>query len=388
MHRKFFILAAFIMLLILGTSFYYVGRKIFRWLRLVIPAIHIQIFIGICVFFVLTIVFSFLPFDINVKKILVWFAWFLIGFFVYTLLFFILSDIVLLVGRIIKSIPTPMPQIFIVIAGWIVLAVAMGMVSYCVYHASKIKHASYTVQIEKETSLKSLNIVLVSDIHLGYINDDKWLAKIVDKINKLEPDIVCIAGDIFNDNFTALPNPEKAVYSLQSIKSKYGVFACVGNHDGGKTFDDMLRFLEQGNVRTLLDEYFVVEDKFIVVGRRDSRPIGGQGEARKEITHVIEGMNENLPVIVLDHNPANIKEYGRGIDLILSGHTHRGQMFPANIITNLMYDVDYGHYQKSKDSPQVVVTSGVGVWGPPFRIGTNNEAVSILAEFKDKNEKR
>jgi len=382
MHRKFIILAAFIMLSILGTSFYYVGRKIFRWLRLIVPGSHVQIFTGICIFFVLTVVLSFLPFDMGVKKILVWFAWLLIGLFVYSLLFFILSDIVLLIGRIIRIIPTPAPRNIIIAAGWIVLVGAAGMVSYGAYHARQIKQASYTVQIEKETSLKNLNIVLIADLHLGYLNDEKRLAKIVDKINALDPDIVCIAGDVFNDNFTALPNPAQAARSLQSIKSTYGVYACVGNHDGGKTFDEMLRFLEQGNVRALLDEYVVVEDKFIIIGRKDSSPIGKQGEARKDIKYVVEGMNENLPVIVLDHNPANIKEYGQGIDLILSGHTHRGQMFPANIITHLMYDVHYGHYQKNKDGPHVVVTSGAGVWGPPLRIGTNNEVAVILAEFK------
>jgi len=382
MNRRFVILAALIMLSILGTSFYYTGRKLFRWLQLVVQGSHVQIFTGICIFFVLNIVFSFMPFDMGVKKILVWFAWFLIGLFVYTLLFFIISDIVLLTGRIIKAIPAHARQSFIIAAGWIVLLGAAGMAFYGVYHAGKIKQASYTVQIEKETSLKNLNIVLVSDLHLGYLNDEKWLAKIVDRINTLEPDIVLIAGDIFNDNFNALPNPAQAAQSLQNIKSKYGVYACVGNHDGGETFNEMLRFLEQGNVRTLLDEYAVVEDKFIIAGRKDSSPIGNQGEARKEINYIIEGMNKNMPIIVLDHNPANIKEYGNEIDLIFAGHTHKGQMFPANIITRLIFTVDYGHYQKDKNTPHVVVTSGAGVWGPPFRIGTNNEIARILAEFK------
>jgi len=381
MHRKFFILAAFIMLSILGTSFYYVGRKIFRWLRLVIPGSHVQIFAGICVFFTLSIVLGFLPFNVGVKKIMVWFGFFLIGLFVYFLLFFILSDIVLLAGKILRLIPSPAPQNFIIIAGWIALAGVSGMASYGINHASQIKQASYTVQIEKESSLKNLNIVLIADLHLGYLNDERRLAKIVDKINALEPDIVCIAGDVFNDNFTALPNPAQAARSLQSIKSKYGVYACMGNHDGGKTFDEMLRFLEQSNVRALLDEYTVVEDKFIIVGRKDSSPIGKQGEARKEINHVTEGMNKNMPVIVLDHNPANIKEYGKDFDLILSGHTHKGQMFPANFITHLIFDVDYGYYQKDKDSPHVVVTSGAGVWGPPLRIATNNEIAHIMVEF-------
>lgn len=87
-----------------------------------------------------------------------------------------------------------------------------------------------------------------------------------------------------------------------------------------------------------------------------------------------------MPVIVMDHQPANMIEYGNEVDLILSGHTHQGQIFPANLITNAMFTVDYGYYQKDKDSPQVIVTSGVGTWGPPLRIGTNSEIVQITIE--------
>jgi len=372
------------MLSILGLSFYYVGRKIFRWLRLVVPGSHVPIFIGICIFFVLSIALGFVPFNINARKILIWFAWFLIGLFVYFLLFFALSDIFMLIAKLLRFIPSPAPQRIIIIAGWIVFVCTAVMTFHGVIHARQIKHADYTVKIEKESALKNLNIVLISDLHLGYLNDDKWLAKIVDKVNSLEPDIVCIAGDVFNDNLKALPNPAQAGRSLKSIKSTYGVYACMGNHDGGNSFDEMLRFLEQNNVRTLLDEQVIIEDKFIIIGRRDSSPIGNQGEARKKWQNTyIPEENKNLPVIVLDHNPANIKEYGNEVDLIFSGHTHKGQMFPGNIVTNLIFDVDYGHYQKNKDegSPHVVVTSGIGVWGPPLRIATNSEIARILVEF-------
>ena len=75
---------------------------------------------------------------------------------------------------------------------------------------------------------------------------------------------------------------------------------------------------------------------------------------------------------------ANIGEYGGEVDLILAGHTHRGQVFPANLITKSIFTVDYGHYQKDPGSPHVVVTSGVGTWGMPTRIGTNNEITTIL----------
>jgi len=376
------IIAACIMLTTLGIELFYVGRKLSRWLCLILPNTNPKLFIILPAVIVLSFVLAFLPIGFSIKKALIWVNWFIMGLFIYFLIFFLLSDVVLLFGKLTKLIPSPTPQSFIFTVGWIVLALVAGMTTYGTFNGRQIKQASYAVQIEKETSLKKLKIILIADTHLGYQNDEKWLAKIVDKINILEPDIVVMAGDVFNDNFRALSNPDDAVRSLQSIKSNYGVFACWGNHDGGKSLDDMFHFLERGNVKMLQDEFFVVEDKFIIIGRKDSSPIGNQGEPRKKLLHVFEGINANLPIIVLDHNPANIKEYGNEIDLILSGHTHRGQMFPANFITNLIYTVDYGHYQKDTNSPHVIVTSGVGVWGPPLRIATNNEIVNILAEFR------
>jgi len=376
------IIAAIIMLSILGTGVFYVGRKLFRWLCLVLPGANHRLFIIIPAIIVLSFVVAFLPLGVNVKKYLVWFNWLLVGLFLYLLMFFVLSDIVLLIGKLLRVIPAPAPQTYVITVGWAVLAAVTGLAAYGAYNGRQIKQVSYAVQIEKETSLENLNIALISDTHLGYLNDEKWLKKIIDGINALEPDVVIIAGDVFNDNYKTLQNPDEAIPSLQSIKSKYGVYACFGNHDGGDTYDEMLNFLEKGNVIVLQDEYMVVENKFIIAGRKDSSPIGAQGEPRKEFSYVSEGIDGSLPIIVIDHNPANIQEYGNEIDLILCGHTHRGQMFPGSLFTNRMFIVDYGHYQKDANSPYVIVTSGVGVWGPPFRIGTNCEIVIVLVRFE------
>ena len=84
-----------------------------------------------------------------------------------------------------------------------------------------------------------------------------------------------------------------------------------------------------------------------------------------------------MPVVVMDHNPARIHEYTRDVDLILCGHTHQGQVFPGSLITDRMYAVDYGWYRETPESPQVIVTSGIGTWGLPMRVGTGCEIVSI-----------
>ena len=140
----------------------------------------------------------------------------------------------------------------------------------------------------------------------------------------------------------------------------------------------MISLLEQSNITLLNDEYVTIDNRLILIGRLDPFPIGGFGDMqRKDIKEIFTMIDTNLPIVVMDHNPSNIHQYGKETDLIISGHTHRGQIFPGSLITKALFTVDYGHYQKDIDSPHVIVTSGAGTWGTPMRIGTNNEIVSI-----------
>ena len=163
---------------------------------------------------------------------------------------------------------------------------------------------------------------------------------------------------------------------MKKLSATYGVWGCLGNHDAGATAADMRAFLQRCGIGILNDEYTIIADKLVLVGRLDSSPIGGYGEiARQEVS--LEGVDPALPVIVMEHNPANISEYDSQFDLILCGHTHQGQLFPGNIITNWLYTVDYGYYRANDNTPQVIVSSGVGTWGVPMRVGTDCEIVKI-----------
>jgi predicted MPP superfamily phosphohydrolase len=125
----------------------------------------------------------------------------------------------------------------------------------------------------------------------------------------------------------------------------------------------------------------VIKDCLVLIGRLDSRPIGSPaGLRRKDFSKVMAHVNADYPVVVLDHNPENIGEYGAESDLILSGHTHRGQLFTGNLFTKAMFTVDYGHYKENADSPHVIVTQGVSTWLMPVRVGTDNEIVRISAQ--------
>lgn len=245
-----------------------------------------------------------------------------------------------------------------------------GLSGYGMLHAQTIQTVYYSITVNKEIS--PVKIALVSDLHMGYIVDERRMQKVADAINAMEPDVVCIAGDLFDGDFTAVRNPEAMRAALQSIQAP--TYACLGNHDAGDTYVQMLDFLEDAGVRVLLDEAVEVDNRLILVGRRDSSPIGAHEGDR---TAAALPEESSLPIVVLDHQPGNIGEYADNVDLILCGHTHRGQLFPGNLMTRQIYTVDYGYYRASQTSPQVIVTSGVGTWGPVLRVGSDCEIAEI-----------
>lgn len=369
----------FILLIYGGTSFY-IGRRTFQCLAFLFPNINVKIYIGIFILLASSMIIARLPINNGIKVIMKGISSYGLGIFLYLLIFFFMADLVLFIGRIINIIPSPIPQNIRFYAGFVCILLTTGLVSYGIYNASKITHVSYEIQTGKLSS--ELKIVLISDLHLGSANSEKNLKNVVQEINVLEPDIVCIVGDIFNDDYYSIQNPAEAIEVMNSIRASYGVYASLGNHDSGNTFSEMVHFLEQSNIKLLNDEYVIIDERLALFGRVDPSPIGGPdgfgGLKRKDITESFASIDPNIPIVVMDHTPSNIEQYGSEVDLVLSGHTHKGQLFPANLITNAVFVIDYGHYQKDTDSPNFIVTSGAGTWWMPMRVGSNSEIVSII----------
>ena len=367
-----------------GTNFY-IAAKLYRWLNLLFFNINWKEFAVVYIFIALSMVFYFTPIPLGLKRIMSWISAYWMGIFAYLFIFFLLADIVVLSGSLLKIIPFPVPQNIRFFAGLIAVLLTAGLVSYGMFNANQIKQVSYEIKLKDKELSPGMKIILVSDLHLGAVNSEKNLERVIQEINKINPDLVCLAGDIFNDNFNAIRNPSMVNDLFKSITSNYGVYACLGNHDGGKTFSKMTHFLEQSNIKLLNDDYVIIDEKLILIGRVDPSPIGGfNGLKRKNIKEITTLLNANpaladvqMPIVVMDHNPSNIEQYGNAFDLIISGHTHKGQIFPGGLLTNRIYTVDYGHYQKDADMPHIIVTSGAGTWGTPMRIGTNSEIVNI-----------
>ncbi len=382
MSKAGLILGLVLMLSAFGAAACYIARKLCQCLSFLIPSLRPGVCTGAALLlaFLLLLCFarSFLPVSSSVKHAFNLIGSYLMGFFIYLLLFFALADLILLLGTLFRILPNPLPQDVRFISGLIVLVLTVGTVGYGIYNAGRIRSASYDIPIEKNVSASTWNLVLISDLHIGAVGSEARLKDIVSHINALEPDLVCIAGDIFDNDYFAIQNPEEAADTLKNIKAPYGVYACLGNHDAGETFDQMLAFLKRSRIQVLNDEARVIDGRLVLIGRLDASPIGGFGDLRrKPFTEASAGADLSLPTVVMDHSPAELTTYEKEVDLVLSGHTHKGQIFPGSLITARIFPVDYGYYRMDADSPHCIVTSGAGTWGMPMRVGTNCEIVQI-----------
>ena len=324
-----------------------------------------------------------------------------LGIFLYTLVIILLADF----GRILLK--------YVFHASWIhtrtaftvagaICALLILLLSACgIFHAKYIKTTSYDVIINKTIPERtSMKVVLLADTHFGYNAGVLHARELVRKINKQKPDLVCIAGDIFDNEYDAIRNPKKLEKTLRGIKSTYGVYACWGNHDlneeilAGFTFKHkdgdlsdikdprMKKFLKDSNIHILEDESVLINDQFYVIGRKDASLTEKIHETRKAPAQLTEKLDRDKPIIMIDHQPKELQELAdAGVDLDLCGHTHDGQTFPGNFTIKLMWENPCGLL--SKDNMTNITTSGAGVWGPAMRIGTDSEICSINIQLKN-----
>lgn len=324
-----------------------------------------------------------------------------LGIFMYILMVLFSIDIVRLILK------------YAVHASWIQSRIVFAAVGACciciviiisfsgIYHAKHIKVTPYKITVDKSApDMDSLKIVLLADTHFGYNSGAVHAQEIVNKINEQQPDLVCIAGDIFDNEYDAVREPEKISEILRTIRSKYGVYACWGNHDlnepilAGFTFKHkkedskqlkdprMKRFLQNSNIQLLEDEAVLIDNSFYVVGRKDASLIEKIEEKRKTPAQLTQKLDKDKTIIVIDHQPKELQDIAdAGVDLDLCGHTHDGQTFPGNFTVKFLWENPCGYLQKG--SMHNIVTSGSGVWGPAMRVGTDSEICTINLTFSN-----
>lgn len=275
----------------------------------------------------------------------------------------------------------------------IILAAAVALNVFGSITAHDVKTTFYEVPKEALGQNEPLRIVLIGDTHIGVNSTPQLYRDMADRINEQDPDIVVFAGDIVTSSFGAMRDPDTYSEILSQIRAKEGKYVVYGNHDveepllGGFTYigaenahrhPEMEKFIADCGFILLRDEVIKLQDLngLCIAGRRDESRPGDGVKVRATLNELMSGVDPSEPVLLLQHEPSDLEELDKyGIDLAVSGHTHDGQIFPGNIISRIKGPQSYG--LKKWGAANVIVTSGVGFYGPPIRVATISEIVVI-----------
>ncbi len=320
-----------------------------------------------------------------VSDVLIWMGSFWIAAMLYFLLALVLLDLVRILNHFLHFYPA-----FIVgnyrQAKYVTGACVAGLVGIVLLagHINSVipRIADLNISVSgKSSKLKQVNIVAITDVHLGVIVGRFRFDDIVRRINSMDPDLVLLPGDIVDENLRPVIR-QNLGESLRNIKSRFGVFAVTGNHEYIGGVDDAIAYLTEHNVTMLRDESVKVADSFYLVGRDDrSRMQFAHLPPRRDLAELMQSVDRSYPVILMDHQPFGLSEAAdQGIDLQISGHTHYGQLWPLSYIVKRVYELPWGY--KRKSGTQYYVSDGVGTWGPPVRVGNRPEIVRIHLHFE------
>jgi uncharacterized protein len=305
---------------------------------------------------------------------------FWLAFMLYGFLFFLLSDIILLILRfpgIIRgeNILLFRKWSFIIIASASSLLIIGGFINAIIPVARE-----YNLTINKPAgSIKTLRIAAVSDIHLGSIIRKRSLIKLSDMIKDMKPDLVLLLGDIVDGEIGPVLRGDLLQY-FTCPECTDGLYAITGNHEFIGGANRTIPYIESKGIRILKDEIVTLEGGIQLIGRIDRDSFRFYRKERMSLGELMKQADTTKPVILLDHQPFHLDETAKyGIDLQLSGHTHNGQMWPLNYVTAMIYELSYGYLKKGNTN--FIVSSGYGLWGPRVRSGSRSEVLLVNIKF-------
>lgn len=242
------------------------------------------------------------------------------------------------------------------------------------FNAVNVIQTNYVVYTSKDIGIDNFRIVQISDSHIGTTMDGKKFATYMEDINKLNPDIVVFTGDFIDDG-TTLNDMIEASKGLGKLETKYGVYFVYGNHDKGYRNnrgygeEKIKEELTKNNVTILEDEIVNITDNIILVGRQDR-----EVKNRMKAQLLTQNIDKNKYIIMLDHQPNDYdNEKNSGVDLVLSGHTHGGQLIPLGTFGVLLGSNDKIYGMETRDKTTFIVNSGISDWAIMFKTGTKSE---------------
>ncbi|HWL11835.1 MAG TPA: metallophosphoesterase, partial [Ureibacillus sp.] len=290
----------------------------------------------------------------------------------YWMFFFEYGLILCIIANLLISF-TPIKNVAVV--GSVAVGLLVVLFAWGTYNAYSPVVRNLEISIDKPG--EPMRLVVASDFHLGLLSNKKHLQRFVDLSNEANPDAVLLVGDIVDDDPVWFVEAGMNQV-MKQLKATYGVYGVLGNHEyyGGK-IPQFVDEMKDSNVQILMDETILVGNRFYLTGQEDET-----NRERKSIQD-LKPENLDLPWIDMNHTPHDLEEPQKaGVDLHLSGHTHLGQLWPNNLITDRLFELDYGHLQKG--DMHALVSSGFGFWGPPTRIGSRSELWVVDITYKEK----
>lgn len=242
---------------------------------------------------------------------------------------------------------------------------------------------------EMQSAPTSLKVVMFADSHIGTTFHKEEFAEYVEQMNAEKPDVVFIVGDFVDDD-TTRDDMLGCTAALANLHATYGIYYVYGNHDKGYydnairgyTGDDLANELEKNGVTVLTDDVVRIADRFYIVGRNDMSEIE-RGGSRADISELMKEVPEDGYSIVLDHQPSDYDaEAAAGADLVLSGHTHGGQLIPITYVGEWIGANDNTYGYEQRDNTDFIVTSGISDWAIKFKTGCRSEYVVINIDTK------
>lgn len=253
------------------------------------------------------------------------------------------------------------------------IALASGLSLRGIYEARFVELETLDIRIKNLK--KEYKIVQLSDIHIGGLIDADFIKEIVAKVNILKPDLIVITGDLVDMDINKIGAPLEA---LKGFKSHYGTYFIPGNHEYFHGVDAIMNAVEALGISVLrnqncyigkMGEGFNLAGVYDIFGYRVLHHI-------PEIKEALQGVQKESPTILLAHQPKYIQEVKEGVDLMLSGHTHGGQLYPFKFLVALQQPYVKGLHQHNENL-QIYVNKGTGFWGPPMRLGASSEITEI-----------
>ncbi len=293
--------------------------------------------------------------------------------YIHIFLFILLGELLIyLINKISKK---EVNKRYALVFSLIVTSIYLG---YGYYMAHHVVETHYEVVTSKDIGIDHLRVVQVTDSHIGATMDGDKFIEYMERINETNPDIVVVTGD-FVDDSTSLTDMIKGCTGLGKLKTKYGVYFVYGNHDKGY-FDfreygdkEIREELAKNNVIILEDEYISLIGNVVLLGRQD------KGEKNRVTAQdLMKDIDKNKYVIALDHEPNDYdNEAASGMDIVISGHTHGGQLFPLGPISLLLKENDKVYGIEKRSNTTFIVSSGIGDWAVKFKTDAKAEYVVI-----------